>query len=293
MAVDLSVIIPCYNAEDTIGEQLEALTRQVWDGSWEVVVADNGSTDGSREVVESFRDRLPRLRSAAVSTGQGPSHSRNAGVRCAHGDRILLCDADDVVADDFVPVMARALEEHDFVACRLEETRLNERWQAESWKNGQKDGLLASSSHFLPYAGGGTLGFRMYVFDRVGGFDEGLRVREDTDFCWRVQLAGVPLHFVAETEVHYRYPTEYGNMFRQSRLLAKHRVLLYKRYRPLGLPKVPMRKALRGRHTWRKLLKRALRIRSQDRAARATLVRDLGDKAGRLQGSLRARTLLL
>ncbi len=292
MAVDLSVIIPCYNAEDTIGEQLEALTRQVWDGSWEVVVADNGSTDGSREVVESFRDRLPRLRSAAVSTGQGPSHSRNAGVRCAHGDRILLCDADDVVADDFVPVMARALEEHDFVACRLEETRLNEPWQFESWKNGQKDGLLAASSPFLPYAGGGTLGFRRWVFDRVGGFDEELRVREDTDFCWRVQLAEVPLHFVAETEIHYRYPKEYSDMFRQSRLLATYRVLLYKRYRPHGLPKVPIRKALRGKQTWRKLLKRTLRIRGQDRAARAALVRDLGDKVGRLQGSLRAKTLL-
>ena len=57
----LSVIVPCRNAATFIGMQLEALARQRCDRDWEVVVADNGSTDQTRGVVESYRAKLPRL----------------------------------------------------------------------------------------------------------------------------------------------------------------------------------------------------------------------------------------
>ena len=58
----LSVIIPCYNAATTIAGQLDALTGQRWSHQWEVIVVNNHSTDGSMEVVERYRTRLPQLR---------------------------------------------------------------------------------------------------------------------------------------------------------------------------------------------------------------------------------------
>ena len=60
--MELSVIIPCLNAEATIATQLEALANQHWSKPWEVVVSDNGSTDNSLEIVKSYKDRLPNLR---------------------------------------------------------------------------------------------------------------------------------------------------------------------------------------------------------------------------------------
>jgi len=287
----LSVVIPCHNEESVIGEQLEALTRQDWDHPWEIVVSDNGSTDGSRAVVERFHGRVPSLRIVDSSGSGGCAHARNVGIERARGDLILNCDADDVVADNFVAAMAKALETHDFVACRLEEHRLNEPWLAESWGNGQRDGLLGFSPRFLPFGGSGTLGFKRFVFDAVGGFDPTLRAREDNDFCWKVQLQGIPLHFVQETAVHYRYPISYSHMYRQSRLLAEFQVLLYRRYRSLGMPKLPLRKALRGKVTWRKLMRQLLGLRGYERARRARFVRDLGHKVGRIKGSFRHRTL--
>jgi len=291
--MQLSVVIPCYNAAATIGEQLEALARQEWGGEWEVVVSDNGSTDGSPEIVNGFRDRVPNLRIVDSSAARGESHSRNGGIVQSRGAWILNCDADDVVADNYVAVMAEALSVHDFVACRLDAHRLNEKWQTESWPCGQESGLLDFSPPFLLSGGGGTLGFKRFVFDKVGGFDPAFRARADNDFCWRVQLAGFPLHFVAETAVHYRYPKEYWKMYRQSRVLARYSVLLYKNYQPLGMPRLPWKRALRGRPRWMRLLKQSRHLRRYDRASRAQFVRDLGHKVGRLEGSFRYRVLAL
>jgi GT2 family glycosyltransferase len=225
------------------------------------------------------------------SDAKGEAHARNVGIEQAQGDLILNCDADDVVADNFVAAMGTALETHDLVACRMEEHRLNEPWLAESWGNGQKAGLLGFWPEFLPFGGGGTLGFKRFVFEEVGGFDPSLPARTDNDFCWRAQLRGVPLHFVPETAIHYRYPDEYSHMYRQSRLLAEYQVLLYKRYRPHGMPRLPLRDAVRGWVTWWRLLRQAVNLRKYDAVQRARFVRDLGHKVGRLKGSIRYRTL--
>ena len=58
----LSIVIPCRNAARTIAVQLDALCAQQWRGGWEVIVADNGSTDGTQAIVEGYSRRLPGLR---------------------------------------------------------------------------------------------------------------------------------------------------------------------------------------------------------------------------------------
>src|SRR3712207_4277359 len=82
----LSVVIPCLNAASTIAVQLAALSRQSWPGEWEVIVADNGSTDRSRRIAESYGDRLPGLRVVDASDRRGQAHARNLGAAAATGD---------------------------------------------------------------------------------------------------------------------------------------------------------------------------------------------------------------
>jgi hypothetical protein len=201
---ELTVVIAAWNAEATLAEQLDALVRQRAPFAWEVVVADNGSADGTAALARSYADRLPlRVVDAAATRGAGAA--RNAGVAAARAPLVAFCDADDVVADDWVVAVREALRAHAFVAGRFEGARLNDPRVLRSRTLPQQTGLQ-DSGHLpgLRAAGAGNMGVRAEVFRAVGGFDPACRFLEDTDLCWRIQLAGVPLTWLPEAVVHVR-----------------------------------------------------------------------------------------
>lgn len=68
------------NEVDTLSDQLAALARQTYHHPWELIVSDNGSVDGTRQLAESWSDRLPDLRVADASDRKGLNHARNVGV---------------------------------------------------------------------------------------------------------------------------------------------------------------------------------------------------------------------
>jgi glycosyltransferase involved in cell wall biosynthesis len=287
--MDLSVVIPCLNAAGKLGEQLEALARQEWDGWWEVIVADNGSSDGSRAVAQRYAERLPHVRCIDASQRRGAPFARNAGAAAAQGEGLAFCDADDVVAPGWVEALACALDRHVIVAGRMDFDALNVGWTATSRPRVQTEGLqYGPRPGFLPHAGGGNLAIRRELFNRLGGFDESLPVLEDTDLCWKAQLAGAQLHFCSDALVHVRLQDSMANTFRQARRYAHYNVILYKRYRPHGMAR---RSPLVGLAAWLLLPVRLLRVR--DRGSLALWVWALGWRVGRLRGSLRERVLAL
>ncbi len=169
----LSVVIPCYNVEATIGEQLEALLGQEWPGEWEVVVVDNGSTDRTRDVVGAFAAAHPRLRVVQATAGQSISYARNAGVRAAHFDAIAICDGDDVVGPGWVAAMGDALAS---VTSSSPAGSRSTGSILRGWLNSRgrpRDGLDSFWGIF-PRVPGCNHGFRRAVWERMGGFDESL-----------------------------------------------------------------------------------------------------------------------
>jgi glycosyltransferase involved in cell wall biosynthesis len=283
----LSVVIPCRNAAATLGEQLAALAGQEYGGAWEVVVADNGSTDGSRAVAESWRGRLPALTILDAGGGGGPGRARNRGAAAARGEVLLFCDADDRVAPGWLRAMDEALREHHFVASRYDARALNPPWTAALGGAPQQDGLNPYTyPPFLPHAGGGGLGVRRRVHEAAGGFDETLPALEDTDYCWRIQLAGTPLRFVPGAVVQIRLRPTLGGMFRQSYRFGVYNVLIYRRYRGRGMPRLS---PLAGLAKWARLLLTAPLLLT--RAGRAHWLYQLGWRLGRLAGCARFRVL--
>jgi glycosyltransferase involved in cell wall biosynthesis len=284
----LSVIVPVLNAAGVVTGQLEALARQEWGRPWEVVVADNGSTDSTIEVVEGYRARLPALRVVDASGQRGQAHALNVGARAALAEGVVFCDADDEVAPGWVAAMGEALADHELVACRSEAGKLNEPWVEET-REAQPVGALSTVPFppFAPYAGSGGLGVRRAVHERLGGFDESMPALFDVDFCLRARAQGIELTLVPEALLHYRYRTGWGATFRQARIYAEQMALVQRRHQEKGSPGRNRRPWLvRG---WKPIASSLVSVHR--RSSRAKLAWQLGWQLGRYVGSVRHRVL--
>ncbi len=280
----VSVVLAMRDAERYLHEQLTAIARQRCEVAWELVVADNGSTDGSIGIVEGFRDQLPALLLVDASAVAGAAAARNEGVRRARSRNIVFCDADDVVAPGWLAAMAEGLEQQPLVAAQVDHHSLNPAWTLEMRSSGA--GLLQSDPPFLPYTFGAALGVRRTLHDELGGFDESLDVAcEDRDYCYRAQLGGVELTLLPDAVVRYRHRTDPVPCYRQWRGYSWGSVRMYRDYRAYGLGKPPPARAVLA---WPLLVARLLpALRS--RRALAVWASRLGWRVGRLQASLRYR----
>ena len=223
----LSVVIPCLNGARTLTDTLGGLVGQRWTQPWEIVFADNGSTDGSVDLALSFRDRL-NLRVVDASLRRGQPFALNTGAHAARGESIAFTDADDQVAEGWVAAMGDALAQHEMVACRTDATKFNPAWIQNS---PQRDGIQTLwYPPWLPHVGGGTLGLRKALFEAVGDFDEALPYLHDTDLCIRAQKRGAEIYCVRDAVLHFRNRSTLSDHFRQSINYAEYNVILAKRY---------------------------------------------------------------
>lgn len=292
--VSVSVIMACRNGAATLNEALASLLAQEADLDWEIVLADNGSTDATRAIFEDVARRHPErvMRVVDASARPGKPHALNCGIRAAAGDRLLFLDDDDAVAPGWLAAMARALETRPFVAARFDLRRFNPDWLLAVRHNPQETGL--ARLHFGPrclHAGGASLGMRRAVFEAVGGFAEDVPVLEDGDFCIRAHQAGFTLGFVPEAVYHYRFRADPAAIARQARAYAHARAQLRRRHPAPGDPgrfapgpwfaQIRELMRLESRALRRRLLGRRL-----DRIEAASLARRRGALRGDLLGSL-------
>lgn len=107
----LSVIIPAYNCELLVGATLDSLLAQTMP-DFEVILINDGSTDGTGNVLESYAARDSRIRFVTVENG-GPSRARNRGIAEAKGNYLYFMDSDDLILPDMFEEMLSLAEAHD------------------------------------------------------------------------------------------------------------------------------------------------------------------------------------
>ncbi|GAA1919465.1 glycosyltransferase family A protein [Microbacterium aoyamense] len=237
--VVVSVVIPTYNAADLIPAQLEALSVQTTSAPFEVIVADNGSTDGLVAVVDEWRGRVDYpLRRVDASDQQGVSHARNVGATASRGELILLCDADDAVHPRWIEGHVRALESADMTAGGRDVEGLNS-GPERGWRDfpDPENPELQWAHGFLPYAAGANVGMRRAVFEAIDGWDEEFAKggNDDVDFSWRAQLHGFTLAPAQGAVVGYRLRDTLRGAARQSYNYGRSAEGLYERYPAHGL----------------------------------------------------------
>jgi glycosyltransferase involved in cell wall biosynthesis len=228
-AIEVTVVIPVRNGERTLGQQLEALANQTFAGSWEVIVGDNGSTDDTRDVVATWQDQVSGLQLVDASADIGSSVARNLAAAHARGDKLLFCDADDVVSRDWLGAMADALDRSPVVTSAI--TYVNDA------------GIETRLDHAPQYLGrhrfaiGASLGIRRDVFAALGGFDTSIPGVSSTDveMSLRAARAGYDIGFTPDAEIHKRRREDVADTFHQWLGYGRGGAWIFARHRRLEL----------------------------------------------------------
>lgn len=224
-AMKFSVIIATYNRATELAETLAALAAARTASAWEVVVADNNSSDHTRQVVHDAQAQFPVPLQYVFEPRQGKAAALNSGIRQASGEILLFTDDDALVEPDWLDRSGAALEETGgaFVGGRVQP-----RWEntPPSWLSERKtriSGVIA----LLDYGDarrkfgdgiGWPLGVNMAVraavfhthgfwwdnrYDRVGNT---LRGQGQREWCIRLRSAGLEGYYEPQMVVHHLVP---------------------------------------------------------------------------------------
>lgn len=284
---ELTVVLCTRNGGATIAQQLDALIAQEWDGAWEVLVVDNGSTDGTASVVARYLEAHPeRVRMVAAPERRGLGYARNVGVEHARGDAVAFCDDDDEVGPGWVAAMGEALRHHEVVASRMEYRRLSDPRSLA----GRADYQSREIEHLfgLPVVNGAS-GWRVSLWRTLGGNDAAMDFTgEDLDMALRAHLRlGVEPVLCPGAVYHCRRRGGFRATFRQARRYGRAHVVLYRRYgRGRVDPTGEHRRTLRG---WWWLVRAAPGL-ALGRTSPLLWAWRAGMRVGRLEGSVRERT---
>lgn len=199
----ISVLVPVHNGAATLDEQLDALASQTFDATWELVVADNRSTDASRALLWARRRAgFPaEIRVLDASGGKGAAYARNAAILAAKADRIAFCDADDRVGPRWLEGAYEALDAFDVVGGPMR--RHTEPFDPDSpllpYHSVSDDSVVTSN-----------LAIRADVLRRAGGFDATFvgYGREDHEMAVRLWKIGARFGTDPRMSIHYRITSD-------------------------------------------------------------------------------------
>ena len=225
----ISVIIPAHNAERTIKGCVGALLSQDYGGEYEIIVADDGSTDGTAKALKGFPKGKVRL----LRLGhKGPAAARNAGAGQAKGDIVLFTDADCIPGRDWVSQMARPFLRRNItgvqgayktrqrgIVARFAQLEIEERYSR------------LAMQEYTDWIGSYSAGYRKAAFLEFGGFDESYPMAsgEDPDLSYKMARAGYKLVFNQSAVVYHMHPETLSRYAKQKYWRAVWRVRLYKK----------------------------------------------------------------
>lgn len=188
-----SVIIPLYNKAPYVRKTVESVLRQTFD-DYELVIINNGSNDGSSEIVASFTD--PRIRIVRLEENVGVSNARNKGVELSTAPYITFLDADDWWEPTFLEEMRGLIERHQdagiyatgYYIVKNSKKRLAPIGVDENFTEGEINYCAVYAKTLCMPLTSITVAMPRGVFDENGGFKPHLKLGEDFDLWVRIAL---------------------------------------------------------------------------------------------------------
>ena len=210
-AKSVSIIIPCYNCKDLIGETLDGLEKQTCK-NFEVICVNDGSTDGSLEYLQEQAEKRCLDMKVVDKENGGVSSARNKGIEASQGEYLLFLDADDIYNENFVEKLTYNAEKYDTVYCKLNrdlEMVYKFNPQGVEYKKQTQEEAMCKLLYEM-----GNYGFYCYLYkkeilNKIGlRFDESTRHFEDREFNWKYLANCSSILWIDAPLYGYRINTE-------------------------------------------------------------------------------------
>jgi cellulose synthase/poly-beta-1,6-N-acetylglucosamine synthase-like glycosyltransferase len=226
----VSVVIPAYNSEKTIGPCLEALKNQTV-RPLEIIVVDGNSSDKTREMAKDMGARV------FVEKRRGPAVARNLGASKARGEILLFTDADCIPGRDWIREMLKPFKtpskgegiagvqgsyrtRQESLVARFAQFEIEQRYER-----------LERRRH-IDFIGTYSAAYQRALFLKSGGFDEDFPEAsgEDPELSFRLSKAGYRMVFNPGARVFHQHPDTLEKYLKQKFSRARWRVLLYRKH---------------------------------------------------------------
>ncbi len=201
-----TAIIPCYNAESFLGEAIESVLRQTQPVD-EIIVVDDGSTDGSRDVARRYPVQV-----LTTASNSGHAAARNIGINAAKGDTLVWLDADDSFEPEHVEVICGLLERFPEAAVAFSAVRL---YGARAGVIGERSPCSGSPRNVFWESLRNTVVPAMSAATRrdallsIGGYNAAIRTAPDYDLWLRLSRRHL---FVSTPQVTANYRQHGGQI---------------------------------------------------------------------------------
>lgn len=224
---EVSVIIPCYNAEKTLRACLESVFMQTHPPV-EVVVVDDASTDDSPAIAREYPCRL-----VEQPSNRGPSAARNAGVAASRGEILFFLDTDVALAPTSIANAVAALDEDPSCGCVYgvyAAEPLIDDGPVEHYRTLHLHHALSRGAGITTSAIFALAAVPRRVFDEIGPFDENLRSAEDDDYserlltAYRIRLSGAVVGWHDEADRLFPLLAEQFRRAQLMRFSARNRL---------------------------------------------------------------------
>ncbi len=221
-----SVVIPTYNRAALVKRALESLVSQTYK-NFEVIVCDDGSTDGTRDVVDSFKSKL-NIRYIWEENWGGPARPRNNGVRAAQSDWICFLDSDDYCYPEKLENFRKYVNDYDVVYHDLVGVDVSEK--SGEVRHPVFDNLLLADGNISLIPSSSCV--RKSIIEKVGGIDETVPAGvEDYDLWLKIanvtdKFKHIPMrlgvYYLEDSNIHYNVFKMYKGIMQVYRKYESH-----------------------------------------------------------------------
>jgi cellulose synthase/poly-beta-1,6-N-acetylglucosamine synthase-like glycosyltransferase len=221
----ISVVIPAYNAEATIATCVNALQGQDYEGQYEVIVVDDGSTDGTGQVARGAGATV------IVTSRARPAAARNAGICAARGAIVCCTDADCAPRPDWLRLITAPFSNPDVAACKGSYSTRQREIVARFVQLEYEDKYdLLRPQATIDFIDTYSAAYRRGVLLANGGFDERFDYLEDQELSFRLAARGCRMVFQEAAVVDHRHSATLRAYLRKKAIIGYWKAQVVRRF---------------------------------------------------------------